>query len=83
MGSFFLNKIFQSVAYENIKLKDGIDMEVYENLDFVNFDWHVPGDPTTLGNSLKGLLKSLLVGTSGMLLLTVVNNHYKPSIKFV
>jgi hypothetical protein len=23
------------VTYENIKLKDGIDIEVYENLDFV------------------------------------------------
>ena len=67
MGRFFLDKIFQRVAYENIKLKDGIDMEVYENLDFVNFDWHVPGDPTTLENSPKGLLKSLLVGASGML----------------
>ena len=30
MGRFFLDKIFQRVAYENIKLKDGIDMEVYE-----------------------------------------------------
>ena len=40
MGRFFLDKIFQRVAYENIKLKDGIDMEVYENLDFVNYDWH-------------------------------------------
>jgi len=38
MGRFFLDKIFQKVAYENIKLKDGIDMEVYENLDFVNYD---------------------------------------------
>ena len=38
MGRFFLDKIFQRVAYENIKLKDGIDMEVYENLDFVNYD---------------------------------------------
>ena len=42
MEKFFLNKIFQRVAYENIKIKDGIDMEVYENLDFVNYDWHVP-----------------------------------------
>ena len=67
MGKFFLNKIFQRVAYENIKIKDGIDMEVYENLDFVNYDWHVPWDPTTLKNSPKGLLKSLLVETSGIL----------------
>jgi hypothetical protein len=38
MGWFFLKKFFQGVAYENIKLKDGIDMEVYENLDFVDYD---------------------------------------------
>jgi hypothetical protein len=48
MGSFSLDKIFQGVAYENIKLKDGIDMEVYENLNIVNYDWHNPRDPTTL-----------------------------------
>jgi hypothetical protein len=48
MGRFFLNKIFQRVAYQNIKFKDGIDMEVYENLDFVNYDWHVPCDPSAL-----------------------------------
>jgi hypothetical protein len=63
LGRVFLEKIFQRVAYENIKLKDGIDMEVYGNLEFVNYDWHIPGDPTTLENSPKGLLKSLLVGT--------------------
>ena len=34
MGRFFLNKIFKRVAYENIKLKDGIDMEVYGNLNW-------------------------------------------------
>jgi hypothetical protein len=27
---------------------NGIDMEVYEDLDFVNYDSHVPCDPTTL-----------------------------------
>ena len=48
MERFLLDKIFQRVAYENIKLKDGIDMEVYENLDFVHYDWHVSSDPTTL-----------------------------------
>jgi len=48
MGRFFLDKIFQRVAYENIKLKDGIDMEVYENLNFVYFNWHGPNNPTTL-----------------------------------
>ena len=36
------------------------------NLGFFNYDWHVPGDPTTLENSPNRLLKSLLVGTSGM-----------------
>jgi len=53
MARFFLDKIFQRVAYENIKLKDGIDMKVYENLDFVNYDWHSLGDPTTLKNCPK------------------------------
>ena len=48
MGRFFLNKIFQRVAYENVKFKDGIDMEVNENLNFVNYDRHGPGNPTTL-----------------------------------
>ena len=62
-----MDKIFLRVAYENIKLKDGIDMEVCENLDFVNCDWHGLGDPTILKNSPKGLLKSLLVRTSSML----------------
>jgi hypothetical protein len=37
MERFFLNKIFKRVAYENIKLKDGINMEVQVNLGFVNF----------------------------------------------
>ena len=67
MARFFLDKIFQRVAYENIKLKDGIDMEVCENLDFVNCDWHGLGNPTILKNSPKGLLKSLLVEISGIL----------------
>ena len=48
MGRLFLDKIFQRVAYENIKLKYGKDMDVYENLNFVNHDWHGPGDLTTL-----------------------------------
>ena len=58
MGRFFLEKIFKWVAYNKIKLKDGKDVEIYENLDFVNCDWHNPDDLTTP----KGLLKSLLVG---------------------
>ena len=48
MGRFFLDKIFQRIAYENIKLKDGIDMEVQANLDLINYDWHSPSSPTTL-----------------------------------
>ena len=67
MERFFLDKIFQRVAYENIKLKDGIDMEVYENHDFVNYDCMALAIPQHSKNSTKGLLKSLLVGTSGML----------------
>jgi hypothetical protein len=38
------------VAYEKIELKDGIDMEVYENLNFANYDWHSPSNPTSLEN---------------------------------
>ena len=37
------------------------------NLSFINYDWHGLDNPTTLKRSLDGLLKSLLVGTSGML----------------
>jgi hypothetical protein len=44
---FFLNTTFKGVAYENIKLKDDIDMEVQANLDFINFYWHCPNNPTT------------------------------------
>jgi hypothetical protein len=36
------------VAYEKIKLKDGKDVEIYENLNFVYYDWHGPSNPTTL-----------------------------------
>ena len=42
-------------------------MEIYENLNFVNYGRHVPYDARTLENSPKGLLKNLLVRTSGML----------------
>ena len=48
MGRFFFEKFFNGVAYEKIELKDGKDVEIYENLDFVNFDWHNRGNPTTL-----------------------------------
>ena len=48
MGRFFLKKFFKRVAYEKIKLKDGKDVKIYENLNFVNYDWHGPTDPTTL-----------------------------------
>jgi hypothetical protein len=48
MGIFFLKMFVQRVAYEKIKLNDGKDMKIYKNLDFVNCDWHGPGDPTTL-----------------------------------
>ena len=50
MEIFFLKKFVQRVAYEKIELKDGKDVEIYKNLDFVNFDWHGPGNPTTLEN---------------------------------
>ena len=67
MGSCYLRKLVQRVAYEELKLKDGIDMEVQVNLDFVNYDRHGPGNPTTLKMSPKGLLKCILVETSEIL----------------
>jgi len=48
LGGVFLEKIVQGVAYEKLKLEDGKDMEIYMNLIFVNYDWHGPGNPTTL-----------------------------------
>jgi hypothetical protein len=48
MERFFFEKIFNRVAYEKIELKDGKDVEIYENLDFVYDDWHSPSNPTTL-----------------------------------
>ena len=48
MGRFFFEKFSNRVPYEKIKLKDGKDVEIYENLDCVNYDWHGPVDPTTL-----------------------------------
>ena len=60
MERFLLDKIFQRVAYENIKLKDGIDMEVNGNLDCVNCDWHIPGDPTTLEKQSQRTFKEFI-----------------------
>jgi hypothetical protein len=54
------------VAYEKLKLKDGKDVEIYENLDIVYLHGHGPSNPTTLED--ESILKSLLVGTSGILL---------------
>ena len=48
MGRFSLEKIIQGVAYEKLKLKDGKDVEINENLNFVYFDGHGHGNPTTL-----------------------------------
>jgi hypothetical protein len=48
MGRFFLDKIVQGVAYEKLKLEDGKDMKIYENLDFFNCNWHDSNNPTTL-----------------------------------
>jgi len=48
MGRFFFEKFVLRVSYVKIKLKDSKDVEIYENLDCVNYDWHGPGDPTTL-----------------------------------
>ena len=45
---FFLKKFIQWVAYEKIELRDGKDVEIYENLNFVYYDWHGPSNPTTL-----------------------------------
>ena len=54
MGRFFFEKFVLRVAYVKIKLKDGKDVEIYENLDIVNFNWHVPDDSTTLENESRG-----------------------------
>ena len=50
MGRFFLEKIVQRVDYEKFKFKDGKDVEIYGNLDFIYFDWRGTSDPTTLKN---------------------------------
>ena len=42
-------------------------MEVYENFDFVNYDWHAQAIPQHLKMSPERLLKSLLVRTSSIL----------------
>ena len=47
MGSFFLKKFVQRMAYEKLKFKDGIDIEIQVNLGFINFHGHDPGNPTT------------------------------------
>ena len=67
MGRFFFEKFSNRVPYEKIKLKDGKDVEIYENLNFVYFDGHGPRNPTHSKMSPVGLLKSLSVETSGML----------------
>jgi hypothetical protein len=48
MGRFFLENVVQGVAYEKLKLKDGKDVKIYENLDIAYFDGHGPNNPTTL-----------------------------------
>ena len=67
MGRFFLNKIFKRVAYENIKLKDGIYMEVQANFGSLISIGTALTIPQHSKMSPDGLLKSLLVGTRGML----------------
>ena len=47
MGRFSLEKIIQGVAYEKLKFKDGINMEVKANLSFINFNWHGLNNHTT------------------------------------
>ena len=66
MGRFFLKKLFNGVAYEKIKLEGGKNVKVYENLDFVYYDWHGSSNPQHSKMSHDGLLKSLLVETSGV-----------------
>jgi hypothetical protein len=62
-----LNKVFKRVAYDNIKLKYGIDMEVQETSVLLIFIGTALVIPQHSKNSPNGLLKSLLVGTSGLL----------------
>jgi hypothetical protein len=60
MGRFFLEKIVQGVAYEKLKFKNGIDMEVQVNLIFVYFDGHDLGNPTTLEDESCGSFEEFI-----------------------
>ena len=60
MDRFFLKKFVQRVAYEKIKLKDGKDVKIYENLDFVYFNWHGPDNPTTLKDEPRGTFEKFV-----------------------
>ena len=59
-GYFFLKKFVQRVAYEKIELKDGKDVEIYENLDFFYCDWHGPSNPTTLEDESQRTFEELV-----------------------
>jgi hypothetical protein len=56
----FLKKFVQRVAYEKIKLKDGRDVKIYENLDFVNYDSQGPSDFTTLEKESQRTFEELV-----------------------
>ena len=60
MGRFFLGKIVLGVPYEKLKLKDGKDVEIYENLDFVYFDGHGPSNPTTLEDESRETFEDII-----------------------
>ena len=60
MGMFFLKKFVKWVSYEKIELKDGKDVEINENLDFVYYDWHGPSNPTTLKNESLGTFEKFV-----------------------
>ena len=60
MGRFFLQKIAQGVAYEKLKFKDGINMEVKANLSFINFNWHGLNNHTTFEDESWQTFKKLV-----------------------
>jgi hypothetical protein len=47
---FFESFFFKRVAYQKIKIEDGIDMEVQENLGFIRF-MVLPSSSNSIGNS--------------------------------
>ena len=60
MGRFFLDKFFKGIAYKKLKVEDSKDVEIKVNLGFVNFNWQIPDDPTTLKNESRGTFEKFV-----------------------